>query len=327
MLQIYLFGKFCVQREGHVVAGFEARRVQELFCYLLLNRCHPCSREVLASLFWGDCLTAQSKKNLRQILWKLQSALKTETKPDTKGVVYADADQLQINMNADFWLDVDIFEQTWNKVKRVQGKDLGTTDVQRLRNAIVLHQGGLLEGNYEDWCLRERERLLNICIAMLDKLMEYSEVHREYEAGLAYGTRILSYDRTHESTHRWLMRLYYLLGDRTAALKQYQHCKTILNEDLCAQPDRHTQALYQQILADRLEPLAAAETSAVTANREIAFLSNILGDLKQIQVVQVDLLHQVQHNIQIIEQTLRGDLSSLEETRKRVVSFAESNHI
>jgi len=323
MLQIYLFGKFCVQREGRIVAGFEARRVQELFCYLLLNRRHPCSREVLASLFWGDCSTAQSKKNLRQVLWQLQSALKTEAKMDTKSFLYVDADQLQINMNADFWLDVNAFEQIWNKVKRVQGKDLDAAGVQMLRNAVLLHQGGLLEGNYEDWCLYERERLLNICIAMLEKLMEYSEVHREYEAGLAYGTRSLIFDRTRENTHRWLMRLYYLLGDRTAALKQYQHCKAILNEDLCAQPDRHTQALYHQILGDQLEPAPAAETSAVTANREIVFLSNILGDLKQIQVVQTDLLYKVQQNIQIIEQALRGDLSSLEAAR--LDSLAESN--
>ncbi len=324
MLQIYLFGKFCVQREGHIVAGFEARRVQELFCYLLLNRHRPCSREVLTSLLWEDCSTAQSKKNLRQVLWQLRSALKTEMKLDTKGILYADAKQLQIHLKADLWLDVDVFEETWNKLKRVQGKDLDAAGVQMLRNAIVLHQGGLLEGNYEDWCLSERERLLNICLAMLDKLMEYSEVHREYEAGLAYGMRILNYDRTRESTHRWLMRLYYLLGDRTEALKQYQHCKAILNEDLCAQPDRHTQALYQQILADQLDPASAAETSVVSAHTEIAFLANILGDLKQIQAVQTDLLRKVQHNIQIIEQTLRGDLSSLEETSQRLDSLAES---
>jgi len=317
MLQIYLFGKFCVECKGHVLAGFEARRVQELFCYLLLNRHRQCSRETLASLFWGDSSTAQSKKNLRQVLWQLRSALKTATELNTKGLLYIDANWLQIHLNADFWLDVDLFEQTWNKLKRVQVKDLDATGAQMFRNAVALHQEGLLKGNYEDWCLYERERLQNICIAMLDKLMEYSEVHYEYEAGFAYGARILSYDRTHESTHRWLMRLYYLLGNRTAAVKQYQSCEAALQEDLYAQPDRRTQALYQQILADQLEVVPTARAATVTANREIALLSNVLGDLKQIQVVQTDLLRQVQHNIQIIEQTLRGNLS-LEESSKKL---------
>ncbi len=312
MLQIYLFGKFCIQHEGRVVAGFETRRVQELFSYLLLNRHHPCLREALASLLWGDCSTAQSRKNLRQVLWQLRSALRAETKLDTKGILYADANRLQIRLTADMWLDVDAFEQIWNKLRRVQGKDLDVAGVQLLHNAIALHQEGLLEGNYEDWCLYERERLLDICIAMLDKLIEYSEAHREYEAGLAYGMRILNYDRTRESTHRWLMRLYYLLGDRTGALKQYHHCEATLHEELCAQPDRHTRALYQQILADQLESASVAETSTVPAPTESAFLANVLGDLRQIHSVQIDLLRKVQHNIHIIEQTL--SLSLLEET-------------
>jgi DNA-binding SARP family transcriptional activator len=325
MLQIYLFGKFCVQREGLIVAGFEARRVQELFSYLLLNRQRPCSREILSSLLWRDSSPAQSKKNLRQVLWQLRSALQAETKPDAWSILNTNENQLQINLKADFWLDVDVFEQIWNKVKSVQGKVLDAPGVQTLRNAIVLHQGVLLEGNYEDWCLNERERQLNICIAMLDKLMEYSEVHREYEAGIAYGMRILDYDRTRESTHRWLMRLYHLLGDRTEALKQYQRCKAILNEDLCAQPDRHTQAFYQQILADQIELASPAETSSMHTHTRIDFLESILRDLKQIQILQTDLLSKVQYNIQIIEQTLRRDLASLEETSQRLDSFAESS--
>ena len=38
---------------------------------------------------------------------------------------------------------------------------------------------------------------------------------------LAYGARILHCDRARERTHRRLMRLHFLAGDRTAALRQY----------------------------------------------------------------------------------------------------------
>ncbi len=74
-LRICLFGKFCVRRNEQVLDGFDARKVQELFCYLLLHRDHSLPRETLASLLWPDTTTAQSKKNLRQALWQLQSAL------------------------------------------------------------------------------------------------------------------------------------------------------------------------------------------------------------------------------------------------------------
>jgi hypothetical protein len=46
------------------------RRVKpELFCYLLLHRNKPHPRELLATVFWPECTTVQSRKCLRQALW------------------------------------------------------------------------------------------------------------------------------------------------------------------------------------------------------------------------------------------------------------------
>jgi two-component SAPR family response regulator len=93
---------------------------------------------------------------------------------------------------------------------------------------VALYHGDLLEDWFQDWCLYERERLQNIYLAALDKLMDYCEASRDYDAGLAYGTRILRHDLARERTHRRLMRLYYLAGDRTSALRQYDRCVQIL---------------------------------------------------------------------------------------------------
>jgi DNA-binding SARP family transcriptional activator len=89
-------------------------------------------------------------------------------------------------------------------------------------------------------------------LGALAKLLTYSEAHGEYEHGLAYGNRILRCDRAREHAHRGLMRLYYRAGDRTAALRQYDRCMAILREELDVAPTRRTQALYEQIRADRL---------------------------------------------------------------------------
>jgi len=113
------------------------------------------------------------------------------------------------------------------------------------------------------------------------------------------------------------MLLYYLLGDRTEALKQYQRCETALREDLSAQSDRHTQALYQQILADQHNLVSTTD-----AQGETAVLLDVLSDLKQIQVIQTDLLRQVQHNIRLIEETLSGEHYALEQNSGRLDSLA-----
>jgi len=53
-LCIHLFGKFQAELDGRVLRDLDAFKVQELFCYLLLNRDRSHHREVLAELFWGD---------------------------------------------------------------------------------------------------------------------------------------------------------------------------------------------------------------------------------------------------------------------------------
>jgi DNA-binding SARP family transcriptional activator len=252
-LSIQLFGKFCVRRNEQVLADFDARKVQELFCYLLLHRDHSLPRETLASLLWPDTTTIQSKKNLRQALWQLQSALGSQTEPIHERVLLVEPEWVQLNAEADIWLDVALFEQTYHLVQRVPGQELESQAAQRLQEAVQLYQGPLLEGWYQDWCLLERERLQSLYLAMLDKLMSYCEVDHDYEMSVLYGMRIMCYDRGRERTHQRLMRLYYLLGDRAEALRQYERCAAALDEELGVQPSKSTVALYKQIQADQLD--------------------------------------------------------------------------
>ena len=262
-LRISLFGKFDVRLGKRRLAGLEARKVQELLCYLLLHRDRPHSREVLASLLWGENTTSQSRKYLRQALWQLQAALSLQSESAGASLLLVEPDWVQLSPKADFWLDVAAFERAYDAARGVPAKELDPDQVEGLRAAAGLYQGDLLEGWFQDWCLYERERLQNMYLVMLDKLMDYCEVHHEYEAGVDHGVRILRCDRAHERTHRRLMRLHYLSGDRTMALRQYQRCVDALREELNVEPARGTVALYHQVRADRLEialPLAASST-------------------------------------------------------------------
>lgn len=70
-LRIALFGKFQITRHQQPVTGFDARKLQELFGYLLLyrDRLHP--HEAVASLLW----VARSRGSApdRGLLWRERS--------------------------------------------------------------------------------------------------------------------------------------------------------------------------------------------------------------------------------------------------------------
>jgi DNA-binding SARP family transcriptional activator len=305
-LCVHLFGQFCVKCDSKVVEGLDTRRVQELFCYLLLYRDRPHPRETLANLLWHDCSTAQSKAYLRKALWQLQMAVDSQTKP-TAPILLVDSEWIQVNTQAELWLDVAILEQDFAFVHGVPGKALDPVDAQNLRSAVDLYRGDLLEGWYHDWCLYERERLQQLYLAVLEKLMSYSEAHHEYEAGLLFGARILRLDHAHERTYRRMMRLHHRNGDRIAALRQYERCVVALDQELGIKPDELTLALYEQIRGQQLEPRADTRAQTIVAREKDAFSIRSLHErLKHYHTLLAHLQHEVQQDLQAVESIL-GD--------------------
>lgn len=307
-LSVRMFGKFCVQRNEKIVNGLDACKLQELFGYLLIFRNSPHPRESLAALLWGDSSTARSKKYLRQALWQLQSALMPQGKRgDRFRILSVEPDSVSLNPLAEVWLDVAVFEQAFAVVREVAGQHFEPALAQTVEDAVQLYRGDLLEGWYQDWCLCERERLQSHYLIMLDKLLSYCEAYHKFETGLAYGLRVLRYDRARESTHRRLMRLYYLAGDRTAALRQYEQCAAALNEELGVKPARRTVALYEQMRADQFESIAPSPAASSQASRiESSPVPEVIAHLKQLQALLTEIHRQVQKELQAVDLVLNG---------------------
>ena len=260
----------------------ESRRAQELFCYLLLNRERVHEREKVATLMWTEQSTSRSRQYLRQMLWRVKSALQPlELGED---VLLAERDWIGVNPNAQIWVDASAFADAYAQVENIPGNTLMPEQVEQVQRALQLYQGDLLEGWYEDWCILERDRYQNMFLAMLDKLLNYCEATHEYGLGLAYGTEILRYDRASERTHRTLMRLHHKAGHRSAAIEQYNACVAALAKELDVGPAHSTIALYQQICADQLDPqeeILLAPSAQTTQQTPI--ISDALQEMQAIQ--------------------------------------------
>jgi len=299
-LKFRLFGKFSVECDTQLVKGLDSGKEQELLSYLLVRRDRSHPRETLASLLWGDSSTEKSKKYLRQALWHLQSGLEVRdaTAPQ---LLLVEHDWVQLNWQSSLWLDVADFEKAFLTTQGVPGKQLDRVNAELLKDAVRLYRGELLDGCYHDWCLFERERLQNMYLSMLDKLMGYCEQHQEYEEGLGYGSTILRYDRASERTYRRLMHLQYRAGDRTGALRQYRRCVNALNEELGVKPERRTRAVYDYIRADELDKDKPAADEPAKAEA----LPEVLGRLKRLHLVLSTVQKRLQRDIKAVEQGMK----------------------
>ncbi|MBI9044443.1 MAG: hypothetical protein JEZ06_08155 [Anaerolineaceae bacterium] len=304
ILKAFLFGKFqFISAESDLALSHKAL---ELFSFLLLYRDRCFFRETIANKLWGCDSGRGSRKEIRQSLWQLRMALNSHNMTGDSMLII-DEDWIQLNSQVSLWLDIACFEQEFDSVRGVQGGDLNKKKATRLQNAVRLYRGDLLEGWYQDWCIFERERFQSMYLSMLDKLLSYCEKNYEYEIGLTYADQILSYDQARERTHRGKIRLLYLAGKRSEALRQYHRCADLLKKELNVKPSRRTMTLYEQIRQDHFyapSHISMVNTNEIFSDNANDPLPELLGNLKQCQATLGDVQNQLQINIQRVEDSL-----------------------
>jgi DNA-binding SARP family transcriptional activator len=306
-MYIYMFDKLSICFDHQITLSLQPRRAAELLCYLLLYRNRLHEREKLATLLWPESDPVQSRRYLRQTLWELQAGMK-HIALDSTGQPYArlldvEHDRMGINSHTGYWLDIAVFEEAYAVVENKPGRGLSPEQAERLRQAVQLYSGNLLEGWYQEWCILERDRLQNMYLAMLDKLLAYSETQYAYETGLTYGAEILRYDRAREQTHRQLMRLYCMAGNRTAALRQFDLCAAALHEELGVEPAPTTINLYQQICNPQTDLSSLISDAGLGSTASAARQpTDTLQQLEQIQTVLFNVQAQIAHILQNLKQ-------------------------
>jgi len=296
-VKCYLFGQFHLQCDDRIWYGPESSKACELLCYLLAHPRQPQRRERLAGLLWEDYSTAQSKKCLRQALWQLQSACASFLGA-TSHLILVTPEWVRLNPEVDLWQDINVFEQAYAALPKNTEMDTGS--LKLLDNAVQLYRGDLFEGLYWDWCLFERERLQNVYITVLERLMGYCVAHEAYESALAYGARLLRHDPASERTHQRMMRIRYITGDRTEALRQYERCVVALRDELGVTPSGATATLYEQIRGDDLEPVKTTP-STNWYSPDAPSMPAFLNRLKQIYLTLTGLQREVRQEIERVE--------------------------
>jgi DNA-binding SARP family transcriptional activator len=254
LLHISLFGHIRVVHRGHLSPIKVTRTCQNLLAYLLLQRDRTHPREVLAGLFWANHSQDHARRNLNSALWRLRQILEPAGVSRGTYLQSTDVSEVGFNSASDYWLDIAAFESQVAHALTTPIQHMHASDAQMLENALQLYTADLLEGFYDDWALRERERLRRMYLNSLAHLMTYYRLHQAFAQSLACGQKILDHDPLREEIHREMMRLYLANGQRTLAARQYEQCRTILADELRIAPMEETQILYAQIAHTTHQP-------------------------------------------------------------------------
>ncbi|MGQ9734741.1 MAG: tetratricopeptide repeat protein [Candidatus Bipolaricaulia bacterium] len=234
-LKIYLLGEFRVYR-GEERVDLPTKPIKSLFAYLLTHRERGFPPELLAGTFWGERSEERARASLHNALRAIRKAL--------PGSIITEYGDIRFNPALECWLDIEEFER---KLQGSRGLKRPEERLARLQSAVKLYQGDFMEGFYEDWSVLEQERLRELYLDALKELVDCHKALKEYDQAIACCKRILERAPLREEVHRELIYLYYLSGDRNAALLQYKECCQLLKKELGVEPLPETKALFEEI--------------------------------------------------------------------------------
>jgi predicted ATPase/DNA-binding SARP family transcriptional activator len=246
-LVVRFFGSPNIEVNGQPVA-FGRRKAIALLAYLMVEK-REHRRESLANLFWPDAEPSKAFAYLRTTLWALNKAL------DNSWLEISDE---SVCFKYDEWVesDVEIFQSCIEKAYGLSG----INKINALIEAVDLYNGLFLSGftisgssNFDDWQYYQSNHFEQRVISILQDLTNLLIESGDYKNALVYAERNLMYDRVNEAVYRDLMRLYYWMGQRTAALRMYEKCVSVLEQEFGVKPEEATISLNNQIQKNILE--------------------------------------------------------------------------
>src|ERR1051326_3538507 len=252
--RIELLGGLRVDGSDQSIVRFRTRKTAQLLAYLAYHssRSHP--REELMDLLWPESDTEAAHTNLRVALNSLRRQLEPPGIPAGSALI-ADHASIRIHPST-ICTDVDDFETALGSAARTHDP---AKRLHSLSYAVELYQGDLLPGFYEDWVLRERQRLADAYLAAVQDLIHLLEQSQDLNTAIEYAHLAVRADPLREEAHCDLMRLYAKVGRHAEARRHYRELERLLQEELDATPAPAT----RQLLAS----MAVRQTSTPSSSR------------------------------------------------------------
>jgi DNA-binding SARP family transcriptional activator len=250
-LSLKFLGSPEVRYQGQTLK-FRSRKELALLIYLVVEGgLH--SREKLIAFLWPDSDRPRGQASLRNALARLRGAL-----AEVDSYLLIEPSVVGFDFSRPYQLDLDMV-QTAIHVIQESTKPTDLVDLSPLQTATLIYRGDFLEGfsladapEFDDWASLQREAWHQHLERIFNRLSR-----RQFEAGQVEGSidttrQWLARDSLNEAAYRRLMQLYFLAGNRTAALQLFEQCRRVLVEELGVEPSEETRALAERVKNDKM---------------------------------------------------------------------------
>lgn len=218
------------------------RKNRAILAYLALSQ-RPSNRPTLAALFFQQA--ADPLRSLRLSLSRLRGAL-------GEGALVLEGERVWVNQGF-FMIDAAEFQNV------LALADVDSVPLETLEKTVDLYRGEFLAGlhlpdtpEFEMWLVSQRSYFRQLYERGALALVKRLTTESQHQKALAVALQLVQHNPLLEEAHYHLIWLYGQTDQRTAAVEQFHHCQTILQEELAVEPMPEIISLYEDILAGRL---------------------------------------------------------------------------
>lgn len=197
---------------------------QRLVAFLALQGM-PRTRTYVAGMLWPDATMSRANANLRSSLWR---ATRTG-----HHVIDASVQELTIGK----YITVDIHDAV-ARAHRMLDTSRPCDDILTMQTLMDLSADLLPDWSEDDWVLIEQEQYRQLRLHALEAMAERLTAARRHGEAVAAGLAAVRAEPLRESAHRVLVKAHLAAGNRAAALRQYEQCRSVLLDELDLEPSQ-----------------------------------------------------------------------------------------
>ena len=217
----------------HVQLGWHQAR--ELFYYLLA---HPTgvTGDELAEAIWPQSTPKASRETLKMAIYRLRSALCPQL--------------IELHQRKIYQINREVVRLDYDVERFLLIIDKQADDLEALLEAIELYTGPYLPLTDLPWATNQRTLLEQRYQHALRLAAFHCEKEALFSDALTLYKCMIALDGFDEAAHAGMMRCFIALGNRAAAIAQYQALRRTLNEELGLYPEATSEVeqLYARIL-------------------------------------------------------------------------------
>ncbi len=236
-VSIFLLGSAQILVGTERITRWRYRAACDLLLFLADQRA-PVHKNTILNALWGEKTDQEADK-----IFGLARYYLKETLGQPCLVKRNDCWHLTL----DYQVDAHAFEQLVDEGEALARDNRISQALDTLRKARTYWRGPYLEGYQADWARPRRSQLQDRYLACLELLAELEAFQSHFDVAAQSYQQILEIEPYRETAHRGLMRYFLSRGNYAEAIRQYNHCVSVLANELHIPPSPETLALCQEI--------------------------------------------------------------------------------